>query len=577
MMTQDLAGRTQNIPQPDANGTVDCQWVESYSLNIPTNWVSGIYLVKLIAGNSRVESLLSFVVRDDARTSDFVLASTFNTSQAYNNWGGKSLYEFNSLNSARATAISFNRPDVDGGGCGQVMHWELSMIRFMEREGYDIKYIANNDVHVNGSGLLKSKAFLSVGHDEYWTYEMKQAVMNAQAAGVSTAFMSANACYWQVRMNGRIMTSYKENADQDPFVNGDRKRITTRWRDLAPLYGVNDPVAKAENGLSGVMYHGDPVNGDLIVYDPNHWIYAGTGVVAGTRFTGLLGYETDAMFNNGLAPAGVQKIMESPDPHGYSHATVATLPSGAITFGAGTMQWSWGVDFCPSWAPNSGEDRSNAAFQQINRNLLNRMKIGGQPPPPPVITPQTISFALLVAPKVGDPPFTISASASSGLPVSFKSLTPTIASVNGNVVTILKAGNATIVANQAGNTQFSAAPQVTQSFAVSAPITGGGPVLAPTGLTGYSCNTGCWAYGSQGGPANRINWTQSKSPNIVKNGIYRSLEGGTKTLIATMPAGTTYIDRNVVLNTTYHYSVTAIDVNNNVSPLSSDTAFAFLP
>jgi hypothetical protein len=575
MLTQNLTGRTQTIPTPNALGTVDCNWVSSYSLTVPTNWVSGIYLVKLIAGNSRVESLISFVVRDDARVSDLVLASTYNTSQAYNNWGGKSLYEFNSLNGARATAISFNRPDVDGGGCGQVMHWELSMARFLEREGYDVKYIANNDVHVNSSILLKSKVFLSVGHDEYWTYEMKQNVMAAQAAGISTAFMAANSCYWQVRMNGRVMTSYKENSDSDPYVNIDRKRITSQWRLLGPNYGVSDSVATAENGMIGVMYHGDPVNSDLIVTNPTHWLYAGTGVVAGTRFPGLLGYETDSMVSNGLAPVGIEKVMESPDPFGLSHATVATLPSGAIVFGSGTMQWSWGVDFCPSWAPNSGLDRSSEQFRKINRNLLNRMiavvGTGLAAPTNLRVTAGTnpiLQWDVVTGATSYDVYRALTPNAALGVPYRPGVVSPIIADSG------LTPGVTYYYKVVARNGSTSSPPSAEISFTAAGV---GGIVLAPTGLTGYSCNTGCWAFATQGGPATRVNWTQSTSASIVSNGIYRWLNGGTPALVATVPAATTYIDKNVVLNTTYHYQVTAIDKNGNVSPMSNSTSFAFLP
>jgi len=750
-----MTGVKQTIPTPDGLGTIDCNWSVSLNIPIPTNWVSGIYLVKLIAGTSKGESLASFVVRDDARVADFILSTTKNTSQAYNNWGGKSLYEFNSLNGAKAFAVSFNRPETDNGGMGQHVNWELSMIRFMEREGYDIKYISNEDMHKTPGILNNAKAYLSVGHDEYWSYEMRQSAQVAQAAGIHSAFLASNTCYWQVRFGpdsrgvaNRVMTSYKEQAlTQDPIA--DKKLVTTNWRTI-PVSG--DPVAQPENALMGVMYHGDPVNGALVADDVSHWLFSGTGITKGQSLAGLLGYETDARFNNGFEPARLRSIFASPDPYGTSSVVSFIKDSGAFVLGAGTMQWSWGVDFCPSWAPNSGQDRTSAAFQRLNRNLLNRMLLpalkkptnvvatpsAGQntvtwdavsgaatydvyratsPNAPlttpyrtglvspviadaavtqgtkyyydviarngdaesnpssevnctasggtPVLTPQTISFGPLPSKSVGDPNFSLTATASSGLAVAYSSSNPAVATISGgsNMVKIIGAGQAVITATQAGNSQYEAAPPVQQTLTVSAaplkpqtisfpaipsknmgdptfqlsatassglavtytssnpavatingkvvtivgvgttqitasqagngtwaaanPVTqtftvapaagGGANLLPPTGLTGYSCSdTTCWAFGAQGNKgAARINWTQSKSAGITGNVIYRG-DGtaGALVEIARVSPSTTYIDYNVVKGKTYHWKVAAMSAAG-VGPMSNDTAFTY--
>ena len=663
--TVTLPGVAQPIPSPDALGTVECNWTEALALPIPTSWTSGIYFVKMITGSSGVESYMSFIVRDDARQVDFIFQSAYNTSQAYNNWGGKSLYEFNSKNGAHATAISFNRPDVDGEGCGQIMHWELSMARFLEREGYNVKYIANIDVHTDATKLLKGKAFFSVGHDEYWSYEQKANVQAAQALGIHTAFFSANTCYWQVRFLpsttgqlNRTMLSYKYYSAQDPFVNGDRKRITTQWRELTATYGVVDPVAQPENAMIGVQYHGDPVNSDLVCFDPSHWIFAGTNAVKGTKFVGLLGYETDSIFNNGFNPPGIKKIMQSPDPFGFSHSTYFTMASGAAVFASGTMQWSWGVDFSPSWAPNSGINRATAAFQQLNRNLMTRFLLPALAQPKnvtAVVSPgkiviswttvigavsydvyrsttsnaalttpyktgvnaatvadtavsqgvayyyaivaragvadslpsieisaiggasggaiaQTITFGTLATKMMGDAPFSLSANASSGLAVTFTSLTPTVCTVSGSIVTLVGAGLAKIAANQAGNSQYLAAPQITQQFTVTAAQQGN--LLPPKKLTGYSCDVGCWAVSQ--GVGIRINWTQSSSPGIVTNTIWRG-DGttGQIAILATIPAGILYIDKTVLKNKMYHYRVSATNNLGVTSALGNDTAVKF--
>jgi hypothetical protein len=157
---------------------VDCNWINPYVLTTadpsdPTAWQSGIYLVKLTAGISGKQSYIIFVVRDDSCTSDVVFQSSVTTYQAYNAWGGKSLYSFNSTGSIPANLVSFDRPYDGGDGTGQYLRWELNMVGFLEREGFDVSYITNIDTHANAAGLLMHKVFLSVAHDEYWSWEMR--------------------------------------------------------------------------------------------------------------------------------------------------------------------------------------------------------------------------------------------------------------------------------------------------------------------------------------------------------------------------------------------------------------------
>ncbi len=86
---------------------------------------------------------------------------------------------------------------------------------------------------------------------------------------------------------------------------------------------------------------------------------------------------------------------------------------------------------------------------------------------PPNKQVQTITFGALPAKKANDTPFNISATASSGLAVTFISSDATIASVSGNTVTIKKAGTVTITASQAGNDLWDAAPSIAQTLTIS--------------------------------------------------------------------------------------------------------------
>ena len=362
-------GIKQAVPAPNATtGLVDAGWKASYTLKVPTTWTSGFYLAKLETVTGGYQRYIPFVVRNDASTSTYLFQSPANTWQAYNSWGGKSLYSYNSTNGIPASKVSFNRPyDVDGSGA--LFSWEINMAHFLEREGYDVTYATNYETDNNPNLLLNHKAFLSVGHDEYWTWKMRQNVEAARAKGIHLGFFGSNDCYWQIRyeaspVNGaarRTIVAYKYDAlTKDPYAldtnKSNDKYITTTWRDA--------PVNLPEEALIGVMYHGDPVDGNIVVADASHWIYNGTGLSNGDVLPGLLGYETDASF--GKAPAGTQVIAHSPDPFGYADMSVYTWqPSGAVVFAAGSLQFTWGLD---SW----WEGLEHPAVQTMTRNILAR-------------------------------------------------------------------------------------------------------------------------------------------------------------------------------------------------------------
>jgi hypothetical protein len=398
MMSVTLEGSKQPMPSPDPQtGLIEANWAESFRLTIPsssdkTDWATGVYLAKLTP-SSGTESYIMFVVRDDSSHSTYVFQSAVDTSQAYNNWGGKSLYNFNSDNGVAARKVSFNRPykrqAFSDTGSGQFMNYELYFLRFMEREGYDVSYLTNIDVHANASTLLNHRAFLAVGHDEYWSYEMRAGVQAARASGVHLGFFSGDQAHWQIRLEpsragdaNRTIVGYKDNAGrEDPYaLDGDPsndKYITIRWQDLPSRYHVDDPVAQPENSLIGVMWHADPVAGDVVVSNASHWVYANTGVVNGTHLRGLLGYETSSVFDNGYSPEGLEILANSPDPAGFSNMTTYTASSGSVVFATGTIQWSWGLD------DFGGQTLVNAVAQQITRNVLSRFAGGG----PPLQTP----------------------------------------------------------------------------------------------------------------------------------------------------------------------------------------------
>ena len=400
-----LPGTQQAMPGMDPHtGLVDCAWVNPFALTTADvreseAWASGVYLARLTAMYSAAQSYIIFVVRDDDRRADLLAQLSVTTYQAYNSWGGKSLYKWGSSQLERAAKVSFNRPYAANGqnpdaafgmGAGEFLTnlqphpdtyrvsnagWDINMLRWLEREGFDVGYCSNLDAHSRPWLLSRCKAWLSIGHDEYWSWEMRQHVEAARDAGVNLAFFSANCAYWQVRLEpsaasgtaDRVMVCHKKAA-RDPLAQGAlRSRATDKWRSAA--------VGRPEEQLIGVMYAADPVDADIVVSRPSHWVFAGTGLAADGTLPGLLGYEVDSV--QGRGPAGVEIIAASPwvsltepDRRGVAHMAIYTAASGAQVFATGSIQWAWGLDDFN--APALRSSRLSAAAQQATRNVLNR-------------------------------------------------------------------------------------------------------------------------------------------------------------------------------------------------------------
>ncbi len=371
-------GIKQAIPAVDSTtGLCECKWKTPYSVTIPTGasaWTTGIYIAKLTT-SSGVTSHIPFVVRDDTRVAVHLFQSSVTTCQAYNNWGGKSLYEHNSTNGKRAYKVSFNRP-YNAYGSGDIVNdwsgWELNTLRFMEREGYDVTYCTNIDTHQNPNVFYRANSFLSVGHDEYWTLDMRFNVEYERNTGRHLGFLGANTAYWQIRLEkgsdgkaNRTMTCYKDQA-LDPFSLSPSTAIqtTVRFRD--------EIISLPEESLIGVQFEHYPVNADMVVTNTNHWAFAGTGLRDGDKLPGLVGYEADSRF--GIGPSNTVVLASTPvvtpDTVGNSNMTIYQHSSGGNVFATGSMQWAWGLD--DLFAGWSHANVVNPKAQQITRNILSR-------------------------------------------------------------------------------------------------------------------------------------------------------------------------------------------------------------
>jgi hypothetical protein len=188
-----------------ATGLVDCgNWAESFSWTVPAASVSGIYFARLRRIDNGGASHVVFVVRDDASHSELLFQTSDTTWQAYNTFGGNSLYA--GAPAGRAYKVSYNRPFATRGNVAitWVFDTEYPMVRWLEANGYNVSYFTGVDSDRSGAEILEHKVFLSVGHDEYWSAAQRSAVEAARNAGVHLAFFSGNEVFWKTRWETSI-------------------------------------------------------------------------------------------------------------------------------------------------------------------------------------------------------------------------------------------------------------------------------------------------------------------------------------------------------------------------------------
>jgi hypothetical protein len=447
-------------PTPAGAAQHGCGWPVAAEVTIGGSWRSGYYEVTLeidVDGKRR-RSHAFFVVRPSSTsTGRVLLALSTNTWHAYNDFGGRNLY-------TGGTSVSLQRPMAPGylhkpPGAGRRVtvvsppdpqmaahvgylrlnhlspyagsagwpDWELPFLQWAEREGYAIDVVTNPDLEEHPE-LLRDGAgyrlFLSVGHDEYWSGAMRDAVEGFIGRGGNAAFLSGNTSFWQVRMEERtaegpagVMVGYKGRFKDDPVFDTDRvAELTSIWSDHL--------IGRPENHMTGVSfsrggYHriGKVVtngSGAYTIHRPDHWLFDGTelgyGDLLGAEVT-LVGYECDGCdftYRDGLPyPTGVDgtpasfeilgtapaahftrttatrppapnepselefiasRLFDSRDPadaeriaHGHAVLGSYTSPVGGVVVTSGSTDWAHGL---------AGRDPK---VEQITRNLLDRL------------------------------------------------------------------------------------------------------------------------------------------------------------------------------------------------------------
>lgn len=398
-------------PIPENASSHGCGWPTAFTLEVPETWQSGYYEGTLRATDGggdyvyrnrrTAESTLFFIIRpalcniglqaspSSGANTPILLQLSTNTYNAYNNWGGFSLYGFHGQSNLQGNRVSFNRPT---GGIFK--NWELPFIVWAEQNGYTLDYAANSDLEFHPEMLAYYKLVLSVGHDEYWSAPMRDNLEAFIENGGNAAFFSGNSVCWQVRSedDGRALVCWKQSYNQDPvYKTWDYRTLSTLWSHYL--------VERPENQLTGVGFlqggyhlsHGQFMDGpgEYTVHRPEHWVFEGTNLAKDDTFGAehtIVGYECDGCewtLEDGLpvptyrdgTPEGFTILATAPvrwhpdDCEWYERwekgrtgaATMGIYTQVGTVFTAATTDWAHGL---------AGRD---PIVERITHNILQRL------------------------------------------------------------------------------------------------------------------------------------------------------------------------------------------------------------
>jgi hypothetical protein len=377
------------------SGLTECNWRPALTIRLPPSLPSGVYIAKLTAQSGATDCL--FVV--EATTPQPLLAQLpTSTYEAYNGWGGDSLYPGGSdtvgvTGTTQGVAVSYDRPYDSVTGAGQFFARDVAMVWFLERYGYPVSYTTSESVASHPEQLAGHRALIDFGHSEYWSQAQKTAWARALAAGTSLLFFGSDTLAWRVRYApagagssaagspGHVIVSYKEHAAADPNLFNPTGAFADRGAGLAgsAYLGCITPRIAQPGPPVYRYYSWRPAPG----LEPA-WLFAHAGIKPDTRIPGIVGYELDQrtaltpfgtrLIGYGTAPCMAHRADEPGEPvpaasDDLAETTLYTAPSGAIVFDTGTLGWELGLEPVPSASPDApvGPD---SRVVGMTRNLL---------------------------------------------------------------------------------------------------------------------------------------------------------------------------------------------------------------
>jgi hypothetical protein len=363
-----LRGRRGGRPTiRSPTNTVEAGWPKSVSIAIGRAWVQGDYLLKLVSSDGG-QAYVPLTIRDDSSTADIVVQNAVTTWQAYNRWGGYSLYEGpDGRFSTRSRVVSFDRPYKARRGAGAFPWMEQPFVVWAERNGLDVTYQTDIDLHERPQLLQHHSALVTLGHDEYWSGPMREGALDARDAGVNIAFLGGNAVYRHIRLQAsplgrnRRIVCYKV-AREDPLYGIDDAAVTSNWRD--------PPVPRPESELLGALYRCARVHAPLVVSEPGAWVFDGTGLARGARLEGVVHLEVDGVAAWAPTPDTIEILAHSPvscaGRSTFADMTYYTTTSHAGVLDVGNQGW---VDALRCLPPDRASS-CNGAIVRVTRNVV---------------------------------------------------------------------------------------------------------------------------------------------------------------------------------------------------------------
>jgi hypothetical protein len=336
---------------------VECQWEPTVSVPITDDWPPGYYLFKFVTDEPKVANgYVPLIVRDDASHAAYMIMSAVTTSQAYNTWGDHSLYVGPGSAASRSRVVSFDRPyDGSAWGAPNFIGNEFPLVFLAERLGLDVTYTTDIDLHAQPSLLLQHRSLFSLGHDEYWSQDMRTAVTNGLAAGVNLAFLGANAIYRHIRLEpsplgpNRRQVCYKTDLMQeDPLWSVNPAEVTADW--------PTGPMPRPEQAVIGTQYYDVGAVADMTIVNPSHWVFEGTGLGFNQVLPHMIFGEYDRYTLNNPAPGNVEILAHSPiknrGPGCFSDMTYYAEAGGGGVFASGNAYFTYRLSDAPYIFPN---------------------------------------------------------------------------------------------------------------------------------------------------------------------------------------------------------------------------------
>jgi hypothetical protein len=358
-------------------------WTPSLTFTIDNAWPTGSYLLKLVSSAAEAH-YVPLTIRRDSASASLVVVSAVTTWQAYNPWGGCTLYEcFVGNPRSRATVVSFDRPyaaSYNWGSADFLTH-ELPLISLIEELGIDTAYVTSIDLHssaLDGDGtlnpvLLNRTALLTTGHDEYYSTSMRASLERARDAGINLAFFGANAVYRHIRLEPnsesapyRQLVNYR-TADSDPMTNEDPLQSTVQWR--------NTPLNQPESALIGVQYFAAGITASMKLVNTDNWVFNDVDLSNGRTLKKLVAIEADGLGPSSSEPSNLEVLASSPVIYKnsrYNHAmTYYSADSGAGVFATGTIGWINALD-AVAW----GDEKVTTVVRGVTTNVLQAFATG---------------------------------------------------------------------------------------------------------------------------------------------------------------------------------------------------------